>query len=163
GIIVRHLVVTEHTSIERHRDDPGDFDSGRASLAARQYDRLRAFDCMERHAGDRVFEWGDGVARTTQWVGVVQIPGVQVEILPKIDALAPEGDSGSEQGQYEARRNLLYMLALGGDVPVRSRDVARLAVRKSPLSETLAAIFADRLRRELLRGAERAYRGEREN
>ena len=71
----------------------------------------------------------------------------------------------SETGDYPDRgeRNLLYMLAVSGDVPVRSRDVARLAVRKAALSETLAAIFGDRLLRELLRGREKAYIGQEEN
>ena len=55
------------------------------------------------------------------------------------------------------------MLAVAGDVPVRSRDVARLASRQAPLSETLAAIFADRLLGELLRGPERAYLQREEN
>jgi len=46
---------------------------------------------------------------------------------------------------------------VSGDVPVRRRDVARLAVRQAPLSETLAAIFAQRLKQELLRGPEKSY------
>ena len=46
---------------------------------------------------------------------------------------------------------------------MRERDVARLASRKASLSETLAAIFADRLRRELLRGPDRAYIRREEN
>ena len=37
-----------------------------------------------------MFEWGDGAFRTTQWVGVVQVPGLQLEILPKIDLVAAE-------------------------------------------------------------------------
>jgi 5-methylcytosine-specific restriction enzyme subunit McrC len=127
------------------------------------YDRLRLFDRKQHEERDRVFEWSDGFARTTQWVGVVQVPGLQVEILPKIDVLTPEGEEASEPAQHQARRNLLYMLSVSGDVPVRSRDVARLAIRKAPLSETLAAIFADRLRRELLRGPERGYVEQREN
>ena len=55
------------------------------------------------------------------------------------------------------------MLSVAGQVPARDRDIARLASRKVPLSESLAAIFADRLRRELLRGPERAYMRREEN
>lgn len=154
---MKRLVVTEHTRIERRAETvPGDTEL--ACLAGHHYDRLRAFDRANREASDRVFDWSDGYARTTQWVGVVQVPGVQIEILPKIDALAGTASMPeTETAQYEARRNLLYMLSVSGDVPVRSRDVARLAIRQAPLSETLAAIFADRLRQELLRGPERAY------
>jgi 5-methylcytosine-specific restriction enzyme subunit McrC len=55
------------------------------------------------------------------------------------------------------------MLAVGGNVPVRSRDMARLTSRRAPLSETLAAVFAERLLAELLRGPERAYLRRQEN
>ena len=50
---------------------------------------------------------------------------------------------GGGTAEHEARRNLLYMLAVSGDVAVRSRDIARLAARRASLSETLAEIFAD--------------------
>ena len=104
-----------------------------------------------------MFEWSEGFVRATQWVGVVQVPGLQVEILPKVDVLAAGAEVGGGTAEHEARRNLLIMLAVSGDVPVRSRDIARLAARRAILSETLAEIFADRLRRELLRGPERGY------
>lgn len=154
---MRRLVVTEHTRIERCEVGEMPKREGTEQLESHLYDRLKLFDRKRREEKDKVFEWNDGFLRTTQWVGVVQIPGLQIEILPKIDAPAsnalPEGD----EAQYEARRNLLYMLSISGDVPVRSRDVARLAIRKAALSETLAAIFASRLRQELLRGLERGY------
>lgn len=150
-------MVGEHTRIERRAAIAASYGAG-PGLEGRDYDRLRTFDRTNREGADRIFDWSDGYARTTQWVGVVQIPGVQIEILPKIDALTTsESQPESESAQYKARRNLLYMLSVSGDVPVRSRDVARLAVREAPLSETLAAIFAERLRQELLRGPARAY------
>lgn len=154
---MKRLVVCEHARIERRSErEPGRFDAER--LEGRLYDRLHAFDHKEREEWDRVFEWGDGYARTTQWVGVVQVPGLQVEILPKIDVSIDERSrSESEEEHGEARQNLLYMLALSGNIPVRSRDVARLATRRAPLSETLSAIFAERLRSELLLGPERGY------
>jgi 5-methylcytosine-specific restriction enzyme subunit McrC len=155
---LKRLVVTEHTRIERRAGDTSVGAAGLACLEGRHYDRVRAFDRVDREERDRIFEWSDGYARTTQWVGVVQVPGVQIEILPKIDALSDVGAlRDPEQACYKARRNLLYMLSMSGDVPVRNRDIARLALRQAPLSETLAAIFADRLQRELLLGPERAY------
>ena len=152
---MKRLVVTEHTRIERREGGVPDGLPDVACLEGHHYDRLRAFDRVDREERDRIFDWSDGYARTTQWVGVVQVPGVQIEILPKVDALAVLTDA--EQARYEARRNLLYMLSVSGYVPVRNREVARLALRQAPLSETLAAIFADRLRQELLLGPERAY------
>ena len=148
---MKRLVVHEHTSIIRW-DEKGARPSS-LHLERRLYDRLKRFDQHGRPESKRVFSWGDDSTRTTQWVGVIQMPGLQVEVLPKVD----------EADDDQVRRNLLYMLAVAGQVPVRDRDIARLASRKAPLSETLAAIFADRLRRELLRGPERAYMRREEN
>ena len=152
---MKPFVVQEHTKIVRR-----DGESTPPYLEQRLYNRLKRFDQRGRAEKDRVFSWGDRSAQTTQWVGVIQVPGLQVEILPKIDEADLNGKDGKET---QARRNLLYMLSVAGQVPVRERDVARLTSRKASLSETLAAIFADRLRRELLRGPERAYIRREEN
>src|SRR4029453_9490928 len=95
----------------------------RVTLNARLYDRLHAFDRSEYFAREQVFEWGDGAFRTTQWVGVVQVAGLQLEILPKIDLVAVESSDTGDLPQMQARQNLLYMLAVSGDIPVRSRDI----------------------------------------
>ena len=152
---MKPFVIQEHTKIIRK-----DGESTPPYLEQRLYDRLKRFDQRGRAEKDRVFSWGDRSARTTQWVGVIQVPGLQVEILPKIDEV---DSNGKDEKETQARSNLLYMLSVAGQVPVRERDVARLASRKASLSETLAAIFADRLRRELLRGPERAYIRREEN
>ena len=148
---MKRLVVREHTPIIRW-DEKGTRPSP-PHLERRLYDRLKRFDQRGRPESERIFSWGDDSTRTTQWVGVIQMPGLQVEVLPKVD----------EANDDQVRRNLLYMLAVAGKVPVRDRDIAHLANRKAPLSETLVALFADRLRRELLRGPERAYMYREEN
>ncbi|MEW6732738.1 MAG: McrC family protein [Acidobacteriota bacterium] len=159
---MKHLAITEHTRIERCAATEQLQQTDRIFLNDYLYDRLRSFERRQQN-WNQVFEWSDGFVRATQWVGVVQVPGLQVEILPKIDVLAAESHSKSEQARYETRRNLLYMLAVSGDLPVRSRDIARLAIRQAPLSETLAAVFANRLRQELLLGTERGYIEQQEN
>lgn len=154
---MRPLVVREHTKVfpwdEEGKPPSSSHSSYIEYIERRFYKRLKRFDQHGRKEADRVFSWGDDSFRTTQWVGVIQVPGLQVEVLPKVDD--PQDD--------QVRSNLLYMLAVAGQVPVRDRDVARLASRKAPLSETLAAIFADRLHRELLLGSERAYMRREEN
>lgn len=155
---MKRLVVKEHTRVERvtRKTVPSD-DETNVRLDSRLYERLRAFDRKNGEDGSAVFDWADGYFRTTQWVGVVNVAGLQVEILPKVDVPFEGTGSLDEHEDYQTRRNLLFMLAVGGNVPVRNRDMARLAVRKAPLSETLIAIFAGRLKEELLRGPERNY------
>ena len=151
---MRRLVVREHTKVFPWDEEGKPPSSSHSSYIERRfYKRLKRFDQYGRKEADRVFSWGDDSVRTTQWVGVIQVPGLQVEVLPKVDNAQND----------QVRSNLLYMLAVAGQVPVRDRDVARLANRKAPLSETLAAIFADRLHRELLLGPERAYMRREEN
>ena len=123
-------------------------------LEASVFDRLLAYD---RFRGDgSMFDWRVDEARAGQWVGVVQVPGLLLELLPKIDST---GDD-LEDGITLARDNLLVMLGEAGDVPLRSRDLADLGTRKAPLHETLITLFARRLRFELLRGADRGYVGD---
>jgi 5-methylcytosine-specific restriction enzyme subunit McrC len=129
----------------------------------------RLYRCLERHEkdlkrnGKPVFTWYSDSIKANQWVGVVQVPGLQVEILPKVDNISQDeiGDATDQWG--ESRRNLLYMLAVAGDVPVRSRDISRLATRRAPLNETLSALFANALKGELLRGCERSYLSHEQN
>ena len=152
------LEIQEHSQLMRSASGPSvSRTDGKTSVPAHLYDRLKRFDQLNHTEADRVFDWRDGTARARQWVGVIQVAGLQLEILPKID------DANGANTDYRAHANLLYMLSVAGDVPLLSRDVARLSVRKSPLSETLAAIFAERLLTELLRGPERTYVAREEN
>lgn len=98
------IVVHEYGRIERSR------------LGKALERRLHRFD--DRHAksiGDHVFDWRfEKYVRAKSYVGVVHIPGLTVEILPKIDD-SPIGDGPLAEGSEMAissRRNLLYMLSL---------------------------------------------------
>src|SRR5690606_29365891 len=137
---MRRIVVGEHARLFRRASSAPNEEDSATIVDARLYDRLRRFDRDRRPERDRVFDWRDGFARTTQWVGVVQIAWPQVEVHARVDAAERTGGGGTDT----ARSNLLYMLAVSGDVPIRSRDIARLTTRGAPLSETLAAIFANR-------------------
>ena len=128
---MKRIVIGEHSRLLRGEVPPGSSQDSVAGVGERLYDRLRRFDKRGRPESEQVFDWRDGFARTKQWVGVVQIPGLQVEILPKVDV--PELSRENEETQYTARTNLLYMLAFGGTIPVRSRENARLPTRRAPL------------------------------
>lgn len=122
-------------------------------LESRLFDRLMEYD--RSRETNAIFDWRIDEARAGQWVGVIQMPGLLVELLPKID-----GGNDTEGPANEivlARDNLLIMLAEAGHVPLRSSDLADLATHKNPLHETLITLFARRLRFELLRGADRGY------
>ncbi|MCK5685805.1 McrC family protein [bacterium] len=152
---MKRIVISEHERIWKKpdkgltRDNP----PGRVYLDSRRYGLLQRFDRLHSKGGQNIFTWYADHAKAMQWVGVIQIGRMQIEILPKIDD--HEEAVGSQWGQ--TRQNLLYMLSVAGDIPIRFRDIASLTIRKAPLNETLCAIFARHLLFELLRGAERTY------
>lgn len=167
---MRHVILLEHGRLYRSADadTPVSENGPEQTLPPAAYDRLRRFD-TRRPESEQVFTWYDRHARAAQWVGVIQLPGLIVEVLPKIDgpeALDDPKDQEDQRGnppqgrpkvETRARANLLYMLAVAGDVPLRPQDVAHLEHQTSALSETLAALFARRLLAEMLRGPARGY------
>jgi len=133
-------------------------------LPARLYRRLQRFDEQLQRKHKAVFEWRADYVKAQQWVGVVQLEGLRIEILPKVDAVnhrRPARNS-AQQNDY-ARANLLVMLSIAGDVPLRARDMADLEHSKSPLSEHLIAAFSIQLQAELLKGPVRQYVSEEDN
>ena len=131
----------------------------RSRVPRRLWHRLQRFD--ERLAakrGDTVFDWGRlGVVRAKSYVGVVQVPGLAVEVLPKVSLEAGEAGVG------RSRRNLLAMLQGSGLLPVQERDLAALQVERSPMLECLITVFVRRLMDELHRGVDRGYRHQEDN
>ncbi|KAB2906736.1 MAG: hypothetical protein F9K40_06155 [Kofleriaceae bacterium] len=104
--------------------------------------------------GESIFDWSRlKTIRAKNWVGVLEVPGLTVEILPKIDGLKSEA----------ARRNLLYMLSIAGELPIRERDLASVAVDRMSLLDALVLVFSERLVRELALGLDHAYVRREEN
>lgn len=155
---MKTIQVFEHQRIER------------SEHSVRLLDRLQRFDEAEaKQRNETVFDWGQRrVVGVRNWVGVIEVPGLRVEILPKTDA--PSNSNGSSPGVDSAEKsrrlaqsNLLTMLAEAGAVPVRERDLAAMSVRHLRLLEYLISVFAVRLEEELKRGAAMGYEYQEEN
>lgn len=132
-----------------------------ADISESQLKRLKAFDdSYSRQKGNRrVFDWNANGGKTTSYVGVVRIPGLTLEILPKIDRPDANGDNEKKRS---AQNNLLYMLSITSKVPIEERDIAGLKTSHG-LLETLVAIFVRRLLDELRKGLEHNYIHHEEN
>ncbi len=152
---MRSITLYEH-GVLRAAPDAGGWPEGgtpwERAVPQRWFDRLCRFD--ERRAEGRVFDWGYKRAKATQFVGVVQLDGVSLEILPKVERVPGDDDEAS---CGTVRRNLLWFLSRAGEVPCRERDLAALRTRRAPLLDALTALFASRLWEELLRGVARDY------
>ncbi len=133
----------------------------RGDLQPRVLRRLQRLD--EQHATSTracVFDWSHvGYVRALNYVGVIQVDGVTIEILPKIDPMPHTGDAPSDivAPATLARQNLLYMVSLARRVPIEERDLAPLLARRLPVLEALIALFAERLMFELGRGLHHEY------
>ncbi len=125
-------------------------------------ERLRRFDdAFERSHGARVFDWNDRrFVRASNWVGVLQVAGLVIEILPKTDADDREFQA-VERGAHPpfgtVRRNLLRMLHVAREVPLREWERADLHESRASLLEVLIAGFVGQLLGELRRGVDHAY------
>ncbi|MBU0662944.1 MAG: McrC family protein [Proteobacteria bacterium] len=162
---MKRIVIPEYGQIVRwaRKAAPPEATERIVYLEEPLYRRLEKSEQYLTRDGKAVFTWYKDYVQAQQWVGIVQVPGLQVEILPKVDNPTEAAVSVNGGSWRESRSNLLYMLAVAGDIPIRSRDVARLATRRAPLNETLSALFANQLMSELLLGCERSYVSYEEN
>jgi 5-methylcytosine-specific restriction enzyme subunit McrC len=129
--------------------------------------RLKTLD--QRYVANErpVFDWNDTKSiRVQNYVGVVQVPGLTIEILPKISAPSEAiVDPGIHlrADWVQAQKNLLFMLSIAGLIPFKERDFASLETARMPFFEALVLAFARRLVEELRRGLDRAYVGREDN
>jgi 5-methylcytosine-specific restriction enzyme subunit McrC len=128
-------------------------------LPGRIYDRLKRYELaqVDEEGEKRIVDWRDRHGIVGQWVGVIQIPGLQLEILPKTD------DGSPPDGEEATRRNLMTMLSRGGLGTVRSRGVADLSLKRGTIHDRLVDAFLDRAIEELKRGLDRHYASEEGN
>lgn len=131
-------------------------------LPSRLYDRLKDSElCREERDGEgRIIDWRHRYGIVGQWVGVIQIPGLQLEILPKTDDATTESGDGAVDS---TRRNLMTMLMRGGMGTVRSRGFADLSLKRATIHDQLVDAFLDRTLEELERGLDRHYASEEAN
>lgn len=158
------VTVLERGRILRSDSDADSVELGTPSrrvLPQRLYDRLYRSEGAREDKGEAaVFRWRRNHCLVGPWVGVMQIPGLQLEILPKTD----EGTTqDSDQAVKDIRDNLMEMLLRGGLGAVRARGVADLALKRGNLHDQLVDAFLDRTLFELRRGLDRGYATEEDN
>ena len=81
-----------------------------------------------------------------QVVGILTVPGIAVEILPKVD-----GEDGA------VRTALVQMLAVARDLNVADGDLAAMDTQRHNTLEILIRLFADRLLAAIRQGLPRRY------
>ncbi|MGZ4161857.1 MAG: hypothetical protein ACXVNF_13815 [Neobacillus sp.] len=77
----RILTVYEHQTIQIGNH----FDAEKRTITSSQAAQIGK---LESGAKKTIFKWGYQQLTPQQWVGYLEIPGLQIEILPKIDKLS---------------------------------------------------------------------------
>lgn len=131
-------------------------ENSKIPCSAAQRAALQAFDVQyhKKSAKSRIFDWRHNQVWSKNYVGVIQVPGLTVEILPKIDRRTL---SSEEEEKQRSQQNLLYMLSFSRKLPFEERDLTALKLQNLPLLEVLIRLFVNRLMEELRRGVDHAY------
>ena len=95
---------------------------------------------------DAVLERTEKGLKAQQVVGILTVPGISVEILPKVD-----GEDGA------VRAALVQMLAVARDLKVDHGDLAAMDTQRHNPLELLIRLFAERLLGAVRRGLPRRY------
>lgn len=119
---------------------------------------LIALDRMNRIHGTEILRptirSANRELQATQHVGVFRFRDRTIQVLPKIY----RAETHDERLRVrEATKNLLHLLEIAGDLPIREQGIAPLLRRDMDWFEILTRLFATHLREEWQRGATRGY------
>lgn len=92
--------------------------------------------------------------QATQHVGVFRIRNRTIQVLPKIYRAETQNEGLRVR---EATKNLLHLLEIAGDLPIREQGIAPLLRQDMDWFEILTRLFATHLREEWQRGVTRGY------
>lgn len=145
----RHIPWPLFDALERTEQAREALEASRARRAGKQPKSSAVFSFVRRK--------GRTEATVGPWVGVLEVGDLQLELLPKVDREERPARLAGDKELTTIRGNLLTMLEVAGDVPVRLRGPAATAMRQAPLKDALVRLFLEALVAEMLRGEPRAY------
>ncbi|MEY2195724.1 McrC family protein [Neobacillus sp. BF23-41] len=102
----------------------------------------------EKKLGKKVFEWSYDFLTPINWVGVFIIPGLQVEIFPKLD---------SDEDADKLRDELLFMLSYTRRVPYRITNEGEFKKSKDSLLEIYIKVFIRKVNEIIKQGLFNGY------
>lgn len=118
-------------------------------------------DCIEKlnQSNGKILSLHRSSLHANQYVGLVQVRDLSIEILPKMYR-----DGLTEAAQVEhAQRNLLYLLHYCYDIPIYESEIAHMQSRKANWFEILTFMFTRTLQDIFKKGAQKQYISVEEN
>lgn len=135
---------------ERIKVDEGSKDHSSPSITRTQANLLTN---LRAKLGFDVFKFvnANNIA-AQQYVGVIKVGTLTIEVLPKIDT-----------EERAVRKNLVAMIAATLDLPIKDSDMAYVGTQSHCILEVLIRLFCRKLYEQLRRGLVRTYEGREEN
>lgn len=123
--------------------------------------RLDQLERLNNSSGNTLFTVGRKTIKASQFVGLVRLGETTLQILPKIAAKGdfdkPENTPEYQDAVRSAMRNMLVMLSVACDLPLRAQDSAQLHSEAGDWLEILTRLFALELHRQFKAGLPHAY------
>jgi 5-methylcytosine-specific restriction enzyme subunit McrC len=96
-----------------------------------------------------IFKWGNRYITPQQWVGVISLPGLSLEILPKIS---------NSNNDAEVKETLLYMFKIAYNIPTKRNINAKVDFSKNGLVEILISNYLEKIEYYIREGFLSSYR-----
>lgn len=137
-------------------------------IRVHEYERLRVGDRgFEQEHWHALGRWAErqktkylelwpGAVRFLNWVGVIEVDGLAIEILPKVADPSLQGARTVDHGHW--RRILIGLLCVAGRLELRASDEASLATQERTLLDILFTQFLDEVEALLREGLVKRYR-----
>lgn len=130
---------------------------------------LELLENLNDTSSDTLIEIGRHSLKATQYVGVLRVMDLTIQVLPKIDydqrgsVDASPGSIPHKTAENSARDNLLHMLSYVEDIRIHKQTAAELRTLEQDWFELLIRFFAVELHKQLLQGPYRTYIREEED
>jgi 5-methylcytosine-specific restriction enzyme subunit McrC len=144
--MARILQVVEHSTLTIGETRRG------VTFEERHYRQL--FQYLEDHAAHRYYEMRLNGVRFRNYVGVIQVIDLTIEILPKVDDIT----DASEESLSQWHDVLLRMLHESGTLPLDSLSNAMLREKENSLLDVYLTLFLNEVEGLLHRGLIKRYR-----
>lgn len=123
--------------------------------------RLDLLERLNIQNRDTLFAVGRKTIKASQYVGLVRLGNTTLQVLPKI-SYHGDFDKPIESPEYKsavnsAMHNLLVMLSIACDLPLRALDSAHLYNEEGDWLEILTRLFTLELHRQFQAGLSHAY------